>query len=278
MSGRHVGLVLKHSRHIGCERLVLVTIAEALNDKTGTWGLSVPVIVQRAKYGRRHVQRALAALKASGELIVTDRKGPGGINQYRLGLAERPPEPPVAPCSPADDAGVSTQVPPSAPNSDADVTDELTPKSSIPENQNLPPVNHLELDGDAKAKSIAAAILARLHSAGYTQLAACEKLLAIVQAGVGEAALLTAVDEAANSGKKYPYRYALARVYNDIQRGSRPAAGLLPIRWEDAPWSHVQAVGVELGLGKWDPMTEQYPVYKNRVRRAQDAVRPTQVT
>lgn len=105
MSGRHVGIVFRFSRHDSSELLVLACIAEALNDKTGTWYMSVAQIAKRCKLSDRHVFRILPKLRESNELGMR-KGGPQGQNVFWLKL-----QPPVsAPSNDANEAATMTQV------------------------------------------------------------------------------------------------------------------------------------------------------------------------
>lgn len=85
MSGRHVGIVFRHSKHAASELLVLASIAEALNEKSGTWYMSVSQIATRCKLSDRHVFRILLTLRESNELGMR-KGGPLGQNVFWLKL------------------------------------------------------------------------------------------------------------------------------------------------------------------------------------------------
>lgn len=70
MSGRLVGRVLDHSSAQGSPRLVLVVLAEEVRDGADRCWPGIERIARRARLSPRAVQRAIAELRALGELEV----------------------------------------------------------------------------------------------------------------------------------------------------------------------------------------------------------------
>lgn len=80
-------LVWRHSKHKGTKLVLMLAIADHVNaDKGNVAWLGIRRLAQLTRKSERQVQRALRALKASGELQVHPNQGPHGTNLYRIWL------------------------------------------------------------------------------------------------------------------------------------------------------------------------------------------------
>jgi len=93
MSFRVVQAVWDRSTRRGTERLVLLAIADSVNDNQGgvAW-LAVAKLAKKARLSERQVQRHIRALQKSGELQVSLGAGPKGANLYKICLSAENPE------------------------------------------------------------------------------------------------------------------------------------------------------------------------------------------
>jgi hypothetical protein len=86
MSGLVMGLILKHSRSRGSDRLVEVVIGDCCHDDaTGAYP-SIRTIAARAGVSERTAQRSIAHLEQLGELTVRENAGPKRSNLYEINL------------------------------------------------------------------------------------------------------------------------------------------------------------------------------------------------
>jgi hypothetical protein len=83
--------VWNRSARRGTELLVLLAIADYVNEQKGVAWPGVPKLAKKARMSERQVQRAIRALERSGELNVFRNAGPKGTNLYQI-------------CLPAEDA------------------------------------------------------------------------------------------------------------------------------------------------------------------------------
>lgn len=104
MSVRAISWVWEHSEAGGTDRLVLLAIADAADDRGLNAWPSVATIASKCNVSSRTVQRAIYALEELGELRVVKQAGGHGAmradrrpNRYELpkfhGVTERHPEP-----------------------------------------------------------------------------------------------------------------------------------------------------------------------------------------
>lgn len=159
MSVQDMAMVWSHSKLSGTELLMLLAIADHINDR-GVAYPSINGLALKCRTTPRHATRLLTALRASGELSVQIGSGPGGKSLYRITLsaASTPPtdtsppdmhvaltptSPPPTDTSPPD--VVVTPTPTSAPP-DVHVRYPLTPTS--PES----PMNHQEPSEHVRAR------------------------------------------------------------------------------------------------------------------------------
>src|ERR1043166_2353657 len=79
--------VWKHSTFSGTKLVLMLAIADHVNENKGNvaWP-GVPTLARLARMSERHVQRALRALKRSGELQIIPNQGPKGTNHYKVCL------------------------------------------------------------------------------------------------------------------------------------------------------------------------------------------------
>lgn len=101
MSNLALNLVWERSRAKATRRLVLVALADRMNEKLECWP-SVADIAKRCGINARYVQLILNELVESGELVRESRPGKKGnsTNLYRLTLAGVNPASPLNPASP----------------------------------------------------------------------------------------------------------------------------------------------------------------------------------
>lgn len=84
MSVSGTAWVWEHSRSQGSARLVLLAIADRVNETTGTAWPSLADLAKRTRLGRRTVQTAIRELEGLGELKVEPGGGRGHCHIYRL--------------------------------------------------------------------------------------------------------------------------------------------------------------------------------------------------
>jgi hypothetical protein len=93
MSLNAVQAVWDRSARRGTERLLLLTIADFVNEgKGGVAWPGVSKLAQRTRLSERQVQRKIRALERSGELQVSRGAGPKGTNLYRICLSAEDPD------------------------------------------------------------------------------------------------------------------------------------------------------------------------------------------
>lgn len=88
MSIRVMDAVWKLSRAKSGDLLVALAIADFSNDQ----GLAFPAIktlAQKARLSPRQVKRAIDRLHRLGELTIYKKKGPNGVNRYRIILGDK---------------------------------------------------------------------------------------------------------------------------------------------------------------------------------------------
>lgn len=90
MSHRAVRAVLQNSKATEGARLLLVVLAEHLNEQTRRCDPSVETLARECKTTTRSVQRRIRALVDLGELVITRGGGRCNCNSYVLPLAENP--------------------------------------------------------------------------------------------------------------------------------------------------------------------------------------------
>jgi hypothetical protein len=246
VSGRHVGIVFRHSKHAGSELLVLACIAETLNDSTNAWSIYVAEIARRCKLSSRQVSRAIASLRDSGELLVRSNGGPRGQNTFTLGL--RPMTPvsgteaaapgPMTPTSVVESATAAEPMSPvsgvdAAPKTpmtgvivgdgaapmtpvsggdDMGVMAPLTPMSSVtiqPEITTLSPAAAGESAAQARAMA------ATLRAEGIANATASPQLIEVVKRGGTHADVIAAVGAADHAGN--PFAYGVAALLNRLK-------------------------------------------------------------
>jgi hypothetical protein len=90
MSLSAVRVVWDRSKSRGTARLVLLAIAEFVNEQRGhiAWP-GIATLAKRVRSSERQVQRVIRALEKSGELQVFRNAGPKGTNQYRILIAAK---------------------------------------------------------------------------------------------------------------------------------------------------------------------------------------------
>jgi hypothetical protein len=119
MSCYAVRAVLDRSKAKGSARLLLVILAEHLNQNTRRCDPSVATLARECRTSRRTIPRLLAQLKAAGEIEIHAGGGRNHCNSYTITVAENP----------------DTRVTVSAANPDTAVTvstsETLTPVSPI---------------------------------------------------------------------------------------------------------------------------------------------------
>jgi len=87
MSLRVSRRVWKDSRHRGRALLVLLAIADFADDSGLAWP-SMTALVHKARVPERTMHRVLAALEASGEVVVQRRVGRGKTNHYLVATGQ----------------------------------------------------------------------------------------------------------------------------------------------------------------------------------------------
>jgi uncharacterized protein YdaU (DUF1376 family) len=100
-------------------------------------------------------------------------------------------------------------------------------------------------------------------------------LRALLDAGASEDEFIGAAPKAL--GKGDPFAYVLTVVRSAREEAARIAEGVLrgpmpgsqeAVPWHSGPATGIRAKGIELGLGDWDELQEQWPQYRARVLRA----------
>lgn len=133
MSVRAIDKVLESSIHDGTALLMLVVLAD-YSDDAGNSYPAVASLARKCRMSPRNANYILAALQASGELLVLKNEGPRGTNRYRIMLDQLGKQPlkaasplkPVAPLKPA-----SPHIPEDGCTPEAPFT--LKPTSATPE-------------------------------------------------------------------------------------------------------------------------------------------------
>jgi Helix-turn-helix domain len=87
MSIELTNAVWNRSTRRGTELLVLLAIADYVNDQKGVAWPGVPTLAQKTRLSERQLQRTIRALERSGELKVFRNAGPKGTNFYRICIA-----------------------------------------------------------------------------------------------------------------------------------------------------------------------------------------------
>jgi len=87
MSNKVMSTVWLHSKSRSGDLLVLLALADFLNDEGLAWP-SIPTLGKKARLSPRQVKRALDRLQRLGELIVLRKQGPHGVNFYRIILGD----------------------------------------------------------------------------------------------------------------------------------------------------------------------------------------------
>jgi hypothetical protein len=90
MSCHAVRAVLDRSEAKGSARLLLVILAEHLNQNTRRCDPSVATLARECKTSRRTIPRLLAQLKAAGEIEIHAGGGRNHCNSYTITVAENP--------------------------------------------------------------------------------------------------------------------------------------------------------------------------------------------
>lgn len=133
--------VWAESKHSGTDLLMMLAIADFADDDGNAYP-SVGTLAKKCRTTPRHVNRILAALRASGELEIRLNEGPKGTNRYRItpqGMTQPSPLTGASPLTPAS----------STP--DVHVPKPLTPMSDEPS------LNHQRTRGSARASRSPAA-------------------------------------------------------------------------------------------------------------------------
>lgn len=117
--------VWKHSKHKSGGLLVLLAIADHVNEEKGgiAWP-AVSTIAQKTRMSVRNVQRWLNALQRTGELEVQRNKGRCGSNVYKICVPAT--EPGDHDASGTDDAGVAEPVTQVSPSSGTGATQSVS--------------------------------------------------------------------------------------------------------------------------------------------------------
>lgn len=90
MSFQAIRAVLDRSQAKGSARLLLLILAEHLNQNTRRCDPSVATLARECKTSRRTVPRLLAQLKAAGEIEIHAGGGRNHCNSYTITVAENP--------------------------------------------------------------------------------------------------------------------------------------------------------------------------------------------
>lgn len=99
MSVRTMARVWSDSGHAGSELLMLLAIADFADDEGNAYP-AVPTLARKCRTTPRNANRVLAALRASGELLVRVNEGPRGTNRYQIVLQGMTLAPPLTPAPP----------------------------------------------------------------------------------------------------------------------------------------------------------------------------------
>ena len=257
MSGRYVGAVFERSQHVSGELLVLLCIAEAINDRSGVAWPSVDRIAKRCKVGVRWVRRVIKSLRESGELDVQVGAGPGGTNLYRISLPitsddQRVPEP----------EGSTDPWPVGQRKDGLEKRRGVAGRPSKPEANRNSTVPEAHVDKKTEAQGIARA----LKAGGVVNARATSDLVDAVKMGATLLAIRAEID--ASSGTGDPFAYGVKVVLNRLRSSAALGSEVATADWGDAPRSVVEARGVDTGIGLWDPRAEHWPIYKARVTAA----------
>lgn len=114
--------VWAESTHSGTDLLMMLAIADFADDDGNAYP-SVGTLALKCRTTSRHVNRILAALRASGELEIRLNEGPKGTNRYRISLKGMTPASPLTNRSPLT---------PTSSTPDVHVPKPLTPTSDEP--------------------------------------------------------------------------------------------------------------------------------------------------
>ena len=87
MSFEAISAVWDRSTRRRTELLVLLAIADYVNEKKGVAWPGVPRLAQKTRLSERQLQRIIRILERSGELQVSRAAGPGRTNLYRICLS-----------------------------------------------------------------------------------------------------------------------------------------------------------------------------------------------
>ena len=90
MSFQAIRAVLDRSEAKGSARLLLLILAEHLNQNTRRCDPSVATLAREGKTSRRTIPRLLAQLKAAGEIEINAGGGRNHCNSYTITVAENP--------------------------------------------------------------------------------------------------------------------------------------------------------------------------------------------
>lgn len=90
MSFQAIRAVLDRSEAKGSARLLLLILAEHLNQNTRRCDPSVATLARECKTSRRTIPRLLAHLKAAGEIEINAGGGRNHCNSYAITVAENP--------------------------------------------------------------------------------------------------------------------------------------------------------------------------------------------
>lgn len=90
MSFQAIRAVLDRSEAKGSARLLLLILAEHLNQNTRRCDPSVATLARECKTSRRTIPRLLAQLKAAGEIEINAGGGRNHCNSYTITVAENP--------------------------------------------------------------------------------------------------------------------------------------------------------------------------------------------
>lgn len=86
MSHAAVTWVLEHSKSVGTDKVLMLSIAHHMNSKTGTAWPAMETLALHAGVHERSAQRALRRLEEAGELTVSLRSGGSRDGRYRTNV------------------------------------------------------------------------------------------------------------------------------------------------------------------------------------------------